>query len=69
MTDVFADRRLFVTGGLSKAGLPTALQLVGRWHDDRLLLDAAAKLENAIGFARECRMLGLNDGEFATGRA
>lgn len=31
--------------GVSKAGLPIGLQLVGRWHEDRYLLDVARGLE------------------------
>ena len=36
--------------GLSKAGLPIGLQLVGRWHEDTYLLDVAARLEATLGF-------------------
>jgi aspartyl-tRNA(Asn)/glutamyl-tRNA(Gln) amidotransferase subunit A len=36
--------------GLSRAGLPIGLQLVGRWHEDAFLLDVAARLEQALGF-------------------
>ncbi|WP_342363739.1 amidase [Terrarubrum flagellatum] len=36
--------------GLSENNLPIGLQLVGRWHEDRFLLDVAAALEKAIGF-------------------
>lgn len=36
--------------GLSKQGLPIGLQLVGHWHEDGYLLQAAAQLEAAIGF-------------------
>ncbi len=36
--------------GLSEAGLPIGLQLVGRWHEDAYLLDVAARLESALGF-------------------
>ncbi|MEP9372389.1 amidase family protein [Mesorhizobium sp. KR1-2] len=42
---------LSIPSGLSSAGLPIGLQLVGRWHEDRFLLDCAAKLEEAIGFS------------------
>jgi hypothetical protein len=41
---------LSIPCGLSSAGLPIGLQLVGRWHEDRFLLDCAAKLEEALGF-------------------
>ncbi|POR49236.1 amidase [Bosea psychrotolerans] len=37
--------------GLSGAGLPIGLQLVGRWHEDGYLLAIAARLETALGFA------------------
>jgi aspartyl-tRNA(Asn)/glutamyl-tRNA(Gln) amidotransferase subunit A len=37
--------------GLSEGGLPIGLQLVGRWHEDGYLLDVAARLEAALGFA------------------
>ena len=36
--------------GLSSAGLPIGLQLVGRWHDDAYLLDLAARIETALDF-------------------
>ncbi len=36
--------------GLSEAGLPIGLQLVGRWHEDTYLLDVAARLESVLGF-------------------
>ena len=36
--------------GLSETGLPIGLQLVGRWHEDRYLLDVAARLEAALNF-------------------
>ncbi|MEP9399612.1 amidase family protein [Mesorhizobium sp. KR2-14] len=42
---------LSIPSGLSSAGLPIGLQLVGRWHEDRFLLDCAAKLEEAVGFS------------------
>jgi len=32
-------------------GLPVGLQLVGRWHDDRYLLDIAGLLEAALGLS------------------
>lgn len=32
-------------------GLPVGLQLVGRWHEDRYLLDIAAQLEAALGLS------------------
>ncbi len=34
--------------GRSAAGLPIGLQLVGRWHEDGYLLDAAARLEAVL---------------------
>jgi aspartyl-tRNA(Asn)/glutamyl-tRNA(Gln) amidotransferase subunit A len=37
--------------GLTRDGLPLGLQLVGRWHEDHLLLDLAEKFEVAIGFS------------------
>jgi aspartyl-tRNA(Asn)/glutamyl-tRNA(Gln) amidotransferase subunit A len=37
--------------GLTHDGLPLGLQLVGRWHEDHLLLDLAGKFEAAIGFS------------------
>jgi len=36
--------------GLTRDGLPLGFQLVGRWHEDQLLLDLAEKFEVAIGF-------------------
>jgi aspartyl-tRNA(Asn)/glutamyl-tRNA(Gln) amidotransferase subunit A len=36
--------------GLSAAGLPVGLQLVGRWHEDHYLLDVAARLEAVLDF-------------------
>lgn len=38
--------------GLSAAGLPIGLQLVGRWHEDGYVLDVAECLEAALGFGR-----------------
>lgn len=38
---------LSVPCGFSRDKLPIGLQLVGRWHEDRYLLDVAARLENA----------------------
>ena len=38
---------LSLPAGRAAGGLPIGLQLVGRWHDDRLLLDVAALLERA----------------------
>lgn len=40
--------------GLSRDGLPIGLQLVGRWNDDRFLLDIALRLEDAA-IGAECR--------------
>ena len=37
--------------GLTASGLPLGLHLVGRWHEEHLLLDVAAALEAAIGFS------------------
>lgn len=39
---------LSIPCGFSGAGLPIGLQLVGGWHDDRYLLDVAARLEGAL---------------------
>lgn len=44
---------LAVPAGRTKAGLPVSLQLVGGWHADRLLLDLAARLEQAHPWAAE----------------
>jgi aspartyl-tRNA(Asn)/glutamyl-tRNA(Gln) amidotransferase subunit A len=30
-------------------GLPLALQIIGRWHDDRYILDVAGLVETALG--------------------
>jgi aspartyl-tRNA(Asn)/glutamyl-tRNA(Gln) amidotransferase subunit A len=38
--------------GLTKAGLPVGLHLVGRWHEDGLVLRAARAFETARPFAR-----------------
>jgi aspartyl-tRNA(Asn)/glutamyl-tRNA(Gln) amidotransferase subunit A len=38
-----------MTSGLSKAGLPLSIQLVGRYHDERTLLRAASAYERAAG--------------------
>jgi aspartyl-tRNA(Asn)/glutamyl-tRNA(Gln) amidotransferase subunit A len=38
---------LSMPAGLSTQGLPIGLQLVGRWHEDDFLLDAAQRLEAA----------------------
>jgi len=32
-------------------GLPAGLQLVGRWHEDRYLLDIAGQLDAALGLS------------------
>ena len=37
--------------GLTASALPLGPQLVGRWHEEHLLLDVAAALEAAIGFS------------------
>ncbi len=39
--------------GFTSEGLPVALQIVGRWHADRLVLQAAAAFEQAAPWARE----------------
>jgi aspartyl-tRNA(Asn)/glutamyl-tRNA(Gln) amidotransferase subunit A len=38
--------------GFTSAGLPVALQIVGRWHADRLVLQAAAACEQAAPWAQ-----------------
>ena len=38
--------------GISTAGLPIGLQLVGRWHEDHYLLDVAQALEVALDLER-----------------
>jgi aspartyl-tRNA(Asn)/glutamyl-tRNA(Gln) amidotransferase subunit A len=42
-----------VPAGRTAAGLPASLQLVGRWHEDTLLLDVAEHLERARPWAAE----------------
>jgi aspartyl-tRNA(Asn)/glutamyl-tRNA(Gln) amidotransferase subunit A len=37
--------------GFTSEGLPVALQIVGRWHADRLVLQAAAAFEQAMPWA------------------
>ena len=37
--------------GFTAGGLPVALQIVGRWHADTLVLQAAAALEHAVPWA------------------
>ena len=44
---------LAVPAGRTAAGLPASLQLVGRWHEDTLLLDVAEHLERARPWAAE----------------
>lgn len=44
---------LSIPCGRTAAGLPVALQLVGRWHEDHLLLDLAARLEEACPWAQD----------------
>ena len=39
--------------GFTSEGLPVALQIVGRWHADRLVLQAAAACEQAAPWAQE----------------
>jgi len=39
--------------GFTREGLPVALQIVGRWHADRLVLQAAAACEQAAPWAPE----------------
>ena len=38
--------------GFTSEGLPVALQIVGRWHADRLVLQAAAACEQAAPWAQ-----------------
>jgi Asp-tRNA(Asn)/Glu-tRNA(Gln) amidotransferase A subunit family amidase len=38
--------------GFTREGLPVALQIVGRWHADRLVLQAAAAFEQAAPWAQ-----------------
>ena len=38
--------------GFTRDGLPVALQVVGRWHADTLVLQAAAALEQAAPWAQ-----------------
>jgi aspartyl-tRNA(Asn)/glutamyl-tRNA(Gln) amidotransferase subunit A len=42
--------------GLTRDGLPVGLQLVGRWNEDRFLLEIAARLEEAIAFTARPRV-------------
>jgi aspartyl-tRNA(Asn)/glutamyl-tRNA(Gln) amidotransferase subunit A len=39
--------------GFTSAGLPVALQIVGRWHADWLVLQAAAACEQAAPWVQE----------------
>jgi aspartyl-tRNA(Asn)/glutamyl-tRNA(Gln) amidotransferase subunit A len=39
--------------GFTSEGLPVALQIVGRWHADRLVLQAAAACEQAAPWAQK----------------
>jgi aspartyl-tRNA(Asn)/glutamyl-tRNA(Gln) amidotransferase subunit A len=41
-----------VPGGFTSDGLPAALQIVGRWHADTLVLQAAAAFEQAAPWAK-----------------
>ncbi|MFT4115350.1 MAG: amidase [Bradyrhizobium sp.] len=41
-----------ICGGFSQNGLPIGVQIVGRRHQDRRVLSAAAFLENALGVVR-----------------
>ncbi|MGE4428062.1 MAG: amidase [Solirubrobacteraceae bacterium] len=47
-----AHPALSLPAGFTDDGLPVGLQLVGRYRDERTLLDRAAALEAATGFAR-----------------
>ncbi len=44
--------------GFTREGLPVALQIVGRWHDDTLVLQAAAAFEQAQPWAQHRPPLG-----------
>ena len=44
--------------GISAAGLPIGLQLVGRWHEDHYLLDVAQALEVALDLEPWCERCG-----------
>ncbi|WP_372624989.1 amidase [Falsiroseomonas sp.] len=44
---------LSIPCGRTTAGLPVALQLVGRWHEDNLLLDLAARMEEVRPWAQD----------------
>jgi aspartyl-tRNA(Asn)/glutamyl-tRNA(Gln) amidotransferase subunit A len=39
--------------GFTSAGLPVALQIVGRWHADQLVLQAAAAYEQVAPWAQQ----------------
>jgi Asp-tRNA(Asn)/Glu-tRNA(Gln) amidotransferase A subunit family amidase len=43
--------------GFTSEGLPVALQIVGRWHADRLVLQAAAACEQASPWAQACPLV------------
>jgi Asp-tRNA(Asn)/Glu-tRNA(Gln) amidotransferase A subunit family amidase len=47
-----------VCAGLTSAGLPVGLQLVGPQHADLLVLRSAAAFESALGFSARPAMLG-----------
>jgi aspartyl-tRNA(Asn)/glutamyl-tRNA(Gln) amidotransferase subunit A len=53
--------------GMAAHGLPVGLQLVGRWHEDRYLLDVAGKLETALAFGSRIPVEGsaLHDAQAA----